>query len=86
MPSPARLRGNVFVPEYLVHDTRNSKVGIISLFPYREGKKWYTFDVGSMNGDWDELKDKFCLAFFLCPISALYQGQSSISSNVRRSL
>ena len=27
-------------------------------------KQWYTFVVESTNGDWDELKDKFCLAFF----------------------
>ena len=27
-------------------------------------KQWYTFAIESMNGDWDELKDKFCLAFF----------------------
>jgi len=27
-------------------------------------KQWYTHAVESMNGDWDELKDKFYLAFF----------------------
>jgi hypothetical protein len=26
-------------------------------------KQWYTHVVGSMNEDWDELKDKFCVAF-----------------------
>jgi hypothetical protein len=37
------------------------------LFPFSvigKAKHWYTFAVGSTNGDWDELKDKFCLAFF----------------------
>jgi hypothetical protein len=37
------------------------------LFPFSlmgKAKQWYTFAVESMNGDWDELKDKFCLAFF----------------------
>ena len=29
-----------------------------------EANQWYTHAVGSTNGDWDELKDKFCLAFF----------------------
>ena len=37
------------------------------LFPFsliEKAKQWYTLAVESMNGDWDELKDKFCLAFF----------------------
>ena len=37
------------------------------LFPFSlmgKAKQWYTQAVGSTNGDWDELKDKFCLAFF----------------------
>ena len=34
-----------------------------------EVKQWYTHAIGSMNGDWDELKDKFCLAFF--PMSSI---------------
>jgi hypothetical protein len=36
------------------------------LFPFSltgKAKQWYTFIVGSANGDWDEHKDKFCLAF-----------------------
>jgi hypothetical protein len=33
----------------------------------RKAKQWYTQAIGSTNGDWDELKDKFCLAFV--PIS-----------------
>ena len=37
------------------------------LFPFsliEKAKQWYTSVVESMNGDWDELKDKFYLAFF----------------------
>jgi len=37
------------------------------LFPFSligKAKQWYTYAIGSTNGDWDELKDKFCLAFF----------------------
>ena len=29
----------------------------------RKAKQWYTHIVESTNGDWDELKDKFYLAF-----------------------
>jgi hypothetical protein len=32
-------------------------------------KQWYMFAIESMNGDWDELKDKFHLAFF--PMSCI---------------
>ena len=37
------------------------------LFPFsllEKAKQWYTLAVESTNGDWDELKDKFYLAFF----------------------
>ena len=37
------------------------------LFPFSlmgKVKQWCTHAVESTNGDWDELKDKFCLAFF----------------------
>jgi len=37
------------------------------LFPFSlmgKAKQCYTHAVESMNGDWDELKDKFCLVFF----------------------
>jgi len=37
------------------------------LFPFsltKKAKQWYTHAVGSTNGDWEELKDKFYLAFF----------------------
>ena len=27
-------------------------------------KQWYAQTVGGINGNWDELQDKFCLAFF----------------------
>ena len=36
------------------------------LFPFslmEKAKQWYTHAVGSTNGDWEELKDMFCLAF-----------------------
>ena len=38
-----------------------------TLFPFSlmgKGKQWYTHVVGSTNGDREELKDKFQLAFF----------------------
>jgi hypothetical protein len=37
------------------------------LFPFSltgKAKQWYMFAIESTNGDWNELKDKFCLAFF----------------------
>lgn len=37
------------------------------LFPFSlngEVKQWFTNAVGSVNGDWEELRDIFCLAFF----------------------
>ena len=42
------------------------------LFPFsliEKAKQWYTLAVESTNGDWDELKDKFYLAFF--PMSCI---------------
>ena len=52
------------MPKHLRLDTRNSKVEIVSLFLIEKVKQWYTHVVESMNGVWDELKDKFHLAFF----------------------
>jgi hypothetical protein len=53
------------MPEHLKHDMRNSKVKIVSPLSHTEkAKQWYTYIVESMNGDWNELKDKFHLAFF----------------------
>ena len=37
------------------------------MFPFSligKAKQWYTFAIESTNGDWDELKDKFCPTFF----------------------
>ena len=49
-----------------------------ALFPFsliQKAKQWYTQAVESTNGDWDELKDKFCLAFFpMSPISSLLRA------------
>jgi len=41
-----------------------------------EANHWYTHAVGSMNEDWDELKDKFCLVFF--PMSHIDSLQRAI--------
>jgi hypothetical protein len=52
------------MPKHVRHDTGNSKV---ELFPFSlmgKMKQWYTHAIESMNGDWDELKDKFHLVFF----------------------
>ena len=42
------------------------------LFPFSlngKARQWYALNVGKVNGEWDELRDKFCLAFF--PISRI---------------
>ena len=42
------------------------------LFPFslnERARQWYAQNVGNVNGEWEELRDRFCLAFF--PISRL---------------
>jgi hypothetical protein len=45
------------------------------LFPFSllgKAKQWYAHTIGGLNGNWDELHDKFCLTFFsLSQIAAL---------------
>ena len=36
----------------------------ISVLPFGKSKKWYAHSIGGVNGNWDELWDNFCLAFF----------------------
>ena len=52
------------MPEHLRHDTRNYKVKLFPFSLIEKVKQWYTDAVESTNEDWDELKDKFYLAFF----------------------
>ena len=36
------------------------------LFPFsliEKAEQWYTHNVGNVNGDWEELRDDFCLSF-----------------------
>ena len=36
------------------------------LFPFSlvgKAEQWYTHNVGNANGDWEELRDDFCLSF-----------------------
>ena len=42
------------------------------LFPFslnERARQWYAHNVGKVNGEWEELWDRFCLAFF--PISRI---------------
>ena len=57
------------MPEHLGHDTRNTKVEIVPFSLMGKAKQWYTHAIESMNGDWDELKYKFHIAFF--PLSRI---------------
>ena len=38
LPTPARIRGDVFVCKHFRHDTGNTKVEIVSLLPHGEGE------------------------------------------------
>jgi len=54
------------------HDTVRWK-----LFPFsltERATQWYAHNVGSVNGEWEELRSRFCVAFFpLSRIAALRQ-------------
>jgi hypothetical protein len=47
------------------------------LFPFsldERAKQWYAHNVGKVAGDWEELRNKFCVAFFpISRIAALWQ-------------
>ena len=51
----------------MTHETLRWKLFPFSLM--EKGKQWYTHAVESTNVEWDELKDKFYLAFF--PMSCI---------------
>jgi len=49
------------------------------LFPFsldERVKQWYAHNVGKVNGDWEELRNRLCLAFF--PISQITALQQEI--------
>jgi hypothetical protein len=60
------------------------------LFPFSlkgEAKQWYTNVVGSMNGDWEKLKDKFCLVFFpMSRINSLPMAILDFEQNEKESI
>jgi hypothetical protein len=49
----------------MTQETIKWKLFLFSLLG--KAKQWYAHTVGGVNGNWDKLRDKFCLAFF--PIS-----------------
>ena len=54
----------------MTQETIKWKLFLFSLLG--RAKQWYAHTVGGVNGNWDELRDKFCLAFFpLSRIAAL---------------
>jgi len=57
------------------------------LFPFSligKAEQWYTYTVGSVNDNWDELRDKFCLEFFpMSRIIALHRDIRSFQQNER---
>ena len=73
--------------EHISHDTEILRR---KLFPFSligKAKQWYTDAVESTNGDWDELKDKFCLAFFpMSHISSLPWEILNFEQNEKESI
>jgi hypothetical protein len=58
-----------------------------NLFPFsldERVKQWYAHNVGKVNGEWDELRDRFCLAFSLFLKSLPYEKRSSTFIRTRR--
>jgi hypothetical protein len=65
------LRGFEQVCSIIVIEGMNQQTLKWKLFPFSlvgGVKKWYYSSVGSMEGSWDKLREKFCLTFF--PISS----------------
>jgi len=60
------------------------------LFPFSligKAEQWYTYTVGSVHDNWDELRDKFCLEFFpMSRIIALHRDICSFQQNERESI
>ena len=60
------------------------------LFPFfliGKAEQWYTYTVVSVNDNWDELRDKFCLEFFpMSRIIALRRDIPSFQQNERESI
>src|SRR6185312_16590441 len=51
------------------------------LFPFSligKAEQWYTYTVGSVHNNWDELRDKLCLEFF--PLSCIIALHRDIRS------
>jgi len=59
------------------------------LFPFsleERAKQWYTHNVGKVAGDWEELRNRFYLAFFPISRIAPYDKRYSTSNKKRRNL
>jgi hypothetical protein len=54
------------LPDHFRHVTRNLALEVVS--------EWYDHNIGKLNGDWEELRNLFYLAFFpISQIAALRQ-------------
>jgi hypothetical protein len=77
----------VFVSEHLGYDTRNLKVEIASLLSHRESEKMVHRRRRKHEWGWDELKDKFCLAFFpMSRIGSLPRAIFDFEQHVKESI
>ena len=51
---------------YLVIPGMSQEILTWKLFPFslvEKAEQWYTHNMGNANGDWEELRDDFCLSF-----------------------
>jgi hypothetical protein len=61
----------------MTHETLKWKLFPFSLI--ESAKQWYTANIRSVNGDWNNLRDCFCLSFFaLSRVCAITGWRTSI--------
>jgi hypothetical protein len=71
-----RVRAIVLTPDHFGHGTRNTSVEVVSFSLDERAKQWYAHNVGKVNREWDELRNRLCLVFF--PISHIASLQKEI--------
>ena len=62
---------------YLVIPSMSQETLRWKLFPFsliEKAEQWYTHNVGNVNGDWEELRDDFCLSFYSLSDEASWRG------------
>jgi len=52
------------MPHHCWHVTRDNAVEMFPFYLNERARQWYTQNVGKVAADWEELRNKFCLAFY----------------------